>query len=132
VVVSWVFLCIKIISLVAMGATPTHPRRTAMRTFAQQVERGLVCRETLSALERVEHFIEKHGDLANVAMCAFSDTDPFHCFYGEDLNPDEYLGYAERFVKEVEGSTTTANGLAPDTTIFDLVRMAVERSFHLN
>lgn len=53
--------------------------------------------------QKMADFHNSHQDATKV-LNAYNTVDPFHCYFGEDCNPDEYLGYAERFLRG-EGST---------------------------
>lgn len=65
---------------------------------------------------RVSEFVEKHGQLGEIALEAWNRTDPFHCLY--DCNSDEYLGYARRFVEAaariVPGEWSNHSGLVEE------------------
>lgn len=41
------------------------------------------------------------GENALHVLEAFNLIDPFHCYYGDDVNPDEYAGYARRFMYHI-------------------------------
>ena len=80
---------------------------------------------------RVVVFIQEHGKLGEIAMEAWNSVDPFHCLYPGgyecpcDLqNPDEYLGYAERFVQGFGKASVALGGSTPE-----LVEELVRRSF---
>ena len=70
---------------------------------------------------RVSEFIEKHGQLGQIALEAWNGVDPLHCL----TVPDEYLGYARRFV---EGMARVIPSEWSDHP--DLVEELVRRSFH--
>lgn len=72
--------------------------------------------------KRVAEFHAQHGALAIVTLEAWNDVDPFHCFFG--FNVDEYLGYAERFVAL---SIHTFDHINPSLRG---VKELVRRSFH--
>lgn len=50
--------------------------------------------------ERVEAFNAQKGEIAEKIRQAFNRIDPLKCFYGDDVNPDEYLGYVSRFLNK--------------------------------
>lgn len=60
-------------------------------------------------LEAVHAFLRENGTLGLITYQAFTNVDPFHCYYGEDCNPDEYLRYAERFVEALPKAQASAN-----------------------
>ena len=84
--------------------------------------------------EQVERSIKEHGWVLEAARVAFNSQDPLHCYYGEDCNPDEYLGYAEEFVKMFEltdvyvDTMETVRDRHPITSL-DFVREIVRRTF---
>lgn len=47
-------------------------------------------------------FITKHHIMGAIVLSAWNEADPLSCYYGDDCNPDEYLGYAERFIEGLE------------------------------
>ncbi|MCL5411206.1 MAG: hypothetical protein M1150_00440 [Patescibacteria group bacterium] len=56
---------------------------------------------------------------------AYNQVDPLRCYFGEDCNPDEYQGYAERTITALEKAAVAANhGLN-----YKMVREAVRRAF---
>lgn len=65
--------------------------------------------------------VERLGKLSGQIVNVFNEVDPFHCFYGE--NVDEYVGYIERFFSQLGERDFSA---LTDEEIKDLVR----GSFH--
>jgi hypothetical protein len=53
---------------------------------------------------RVAKFVASHED-AELVLRAYSEVDPFRCYSGDEVNPDEYLGYAKRFCNYKSGTT---------------------------
>ncbi len=49
--------------------------------------------------ERVKSLEKEYPLYGEIILSAFNKIDPLHVFY--DVNSDEYLGYAERFLKQV-------------------------------
>lgn len=49
---------------------------------------------------KLEDFFTEYGPLASIALDAWNSVDPFRCFF--DINADEYLGYARRFVEQMQ------------------------------
>ncbi|PJE50947.1 MAG: hypothetical protein COV29_01565 [Candidatus Yanofskybacteria bacterium CG10_big_fil_rev_8_21_14_0_10_36_16] len=70
---------------------------------------------------RVSGFIQKFGQLGEVALGAWNAVDPLRCCHC----PDEYLGYARRFV---EGVVRVIPSEWPNHP--DLVEELVRRSFY--
>jgi len=83
--------------------------------------------------QQVEHSIEEHGWVVEAALAAFTSRDPLHCYYGEDCNPDEYLGYAERFVKMLRQMDVSVDVMRTidgrSLTSLDVIREIVRRTF---
>jgi len=50
--------------------------------------------------EKVANFCQH--EYGRAILNGYNTIDPFHCYYGEDVNPDEYLGYAKRFLQQME------------------------------
>ena len=65
-------------------------------------------------------FIQKYGQIGQIALEAWNAVDPLHCFHA----PDEYLGYARRFI---EGATSVSPVTSEWST--SLVEELVRRSF---
>lgn len=55
--------------------------------------------------EKMAKFYNSHIDAKDV-LDSYNEVDPFHCYYGEDCNPDEYLSYAVRYMKNKEAQNT--------------------------
>lgn len=68
----------------------------------------------------VSGFIQEHGQIGAIALEAWNAVDPLHCLYA----PDEYLGYAKRFVEGAARVIPSEWSLHPD-----LVEELVRRSF---
>jgi hypothetical protein len=69
----------------------------------------------------VSAFLEEQGQLGVVVLGAWNAVDPLHCF----SMPDEYLGYAERFIELTTGTIPERWSDYPD-----LMEELVRRSFH--
>ena len=86
--------------------------------------------------QQVEHSIEEHGWIVGAALAAFTSRDPLHCYYGEDCNSDEYLGYAERFVEMFREDDVFVDVMLTNEnrqlTSLDYIREIVRRTFHLD
>lgn len=72
--------------------------------------------------EEVESFVREHGQLGRTVLDAFNSADPLRCYYGDDCNPDEYLGYARRFIARLQAARAAEETL-------DLVELTT-KSFH--
>lgn len=72
---------------------------------------------------RVEAFRAETGTLGEIVLSTFNAIDPFHCYYGEDCNPDEYLGYAERLIKALQRARVFQEELSEELVV-ELVRRA--------
>lgn len=48
---------------------------------------------------RVRCFVAKYGYHGKMVLDAFNEADPYHCFYGDDVNPDEYIGTATKYLE---------------------------------
>ena len=51
--------------------------------------------------QKVQDFLSEYSKLGRIVLDAFNAVDPLHCYYGDDCNPDEYLGYAKRFISRL-------------------------------
>lgn len=49
-------------------------------------------------------FYASHHDAKKV-LDAYNTVDPFQCYYGDDCNPDEYMGYAIRCLNSTQPTT---------------------------
>ena len=78
---------------------------------------------TYDPRKRVAGFVSEHGDLAEIVLDAFNTVDPLHCYYGEDINPDEYLGYAMRFIATFKADSS-------ESKVRELFTDIVRTSFH--
>ena len=54
--------------------------------------------------ERVAEFETKYGYDGVALLNAINKVDPYRCYYGADCNPDEYLGYAIRYLEDTHPS----------------------------
>lgn len=72
---------------------------------------------------RVAGFMKEAGQLGQIALEAWNAVDPLRCFY--EVNSDEYLGYATRFVELVVRAIPGKWSEQPD-----LVEELVRRSFY--
>ncbi len=62
--------------------------------------------QSTSDLEKkVEAFKQKHGVFGTLVLECFNVVDPLRC----GTMPDEYFGYAERFVKALPAAQVTSN-----------------------
>lgn len=64
---------------------------------------------------------KKYGVVSEMVLAAFTQTDPLHVFYGE--NVDEYHGYAERFMQQLGDRDVNA---LTEPEVVEIVR----KSFH--
>lgn len=71
--------------------------------------------------EIVESMVREHGELSRFILELFNEADPLHVFYGN--NTDEYLGYVERFFRQLAGRDL-------QTLSDEEVSMLVRNSFH--
>lgn len=78
----------------------------------------------------VAAFISKRGEAGHTVLLTWNAVDPLRCYYGEDSNPDEYLGYAERFIAEIERSVIALNNPVKQTAWDTLIRECVRRAFY--
>lgn len=65
---------------------------------------------TYNPKTKVADFVAKHGELGRLVLEVFNTVNPLRCYYGDDCNPDEYLGYAERFITALERESIFLNG----------------------
>ena len=73
--------------------------------------------------KRVAAFVCKHGIVGHIVLEAWNEVDPLRCLYA----PDEYIGYAERFMEGLHN----AHRMAPETLARpDNIGQLVRRSFH--
>ena len=54
-------------------------------------------------------FTKEYGELGILVLEIFNTIDPLSCYYGDDCNPDEYLGYAKRFITSLEQDSIWLN-----------------------
>lgn len=74
---------------------------------------------------------------ARKVLDAYNTVDPFQCYFGEDCNPDEYLGYAKRYldsdttatpferVKSTFYDSQTEEGWVTDDQIAQIAKLVV-------
>ncbi len=74
------------------------------------------------ALTKVEVFVKENGELGNITIEVWNEVDPLHCL----CLPDEYLGYAKRFVRGALGIVDFESWSKQPGLVEELVR----RSFH--
>lgn len=74
--------------------------------------------------ERVEAFVKDEGLFGAIVLEAFDEADPLRC----GIVPDEYLGYAKRFVEALPKAQLTSN--KPEA--LELFTEVVRRSFSAN
>jgi len=67
--------------------------------------------------------------ILEVARQAWNEVNPFHCNSGEDCNPDEYIGYARRFVEGLRGAYPALSEEPSKNSPF-LIEELVRRSFY--
>lgn len=77
-------------------------------------------------MRSINLYIEKHGGIGRAVLKSWNDVDPFKCYYGEETNPDEYLRYAKRFMKQFNSHIKAYT----DFNKKDIVEM-VRRSFYI-
>lgn len=75
--------------------------------------------EETEAAEREESFLSEHGDLGYMTLSIFSSVNPMR------FARDEYIGYAERFIKEAGKYLPTEWNNYPG-----LAKELVRRSFY--
>lgn len=64
-----------------------------------------------------------------IVLEVWNEVNPLNTYYGDDCNPDEYAGHAERFIKGLRAELITWEVQPKQTSPFILVEL-VRRSFH--
>ena len=72
---------------------------------------------------RVHDFFQEYPESGERVLKSFTEVDPFQVFFGN--NPDEYLGYAKRFMNALEGKDL---GALSEQEVVGLIRNA----FHVS
>lgn len=54
--------------------------------------------------QKLNRFLSGFPKDGQKILTAFNSADPLHVYYGDDVNPDEYVGYATRFLSAFEKS----------------------------
>jgi hypothetical protein len=96
---------------------------TKERTMSWLTSKVLTPSSDYDANECVEKSIHEYGVGLRIALNAWDEVDPLHCAY----TPDEYLGYAERFVKSINATLVNEED---EVMRLSLVAEHVRRSFH--
>lgn len=52
--------------------------------------------------ENVRLFLEKYGERGQIVLEIFNKFDPRARYFGEGVNPDEYIPHAERFFHNIK------------------------------
>ncbi len=77
----------------------------------------------------VAEFISRTGQAGELVLSVYTQHDPLHCYFGEDCNPDEYLGYAERFVESMQRESVFLNDSRKDQAWPSLLYELTRRTF---
>lgn len=85
-----------------------------------------------SAEKRVKEYLDKYKEyreLAKTILQAYNAADPIGAYFGDNCNPDEYLGYATRFMevyltlsdeeKQLELSNTVEKAWLPNQRLLN-------------
>jgi len=84
---------------------------------------------TYNPNQRVAKFLQDQGVLGSVVLDAFNTIDPLSCYFGSDCNPDEYLGYAKRFIESLKREEMYFNTSRRNRAWPQFIRELVSRSF---
>lgn len=81
---------------------------------------------------KVRLFTEKHGGLGKLVLNVLSTVDPLFCYFGEQCNPDEYVGYAERFITGLRENSGNLNESMREQVLPAFVLEVFRRSFYVS
>lgn len=85
---------------------------------------------TYDPREKVACFAKEYGEVGLAVLFVWNTANPLRCYYGDDCNPDEYLGYVERFIKGLDRDLIALNRPVKEGVVERLVRECVRRSFY--
>lgn len=82
--------------------------------------------------ENVRLFLEKYGERGQIVLEIFNKFDPRARYFGEGVNPDEYIPHAERFFNNIKFYNKSVSEEKIKSAVLDSFSGGLEEDGFLN